>query len=284
MSRANAPATREERFFFAHGGARLFAAAHHAEPAADLGFVFCHPYGDEKQSSYPVLVRFARRLAAAGYPVLRFDCRGYGDSDGDLEDATVESHVEETLAAADLAPRQLGVGRVALLGVRFGAAVAALAGERRPQLAGLVLWDPVLAGARYAEEILRQRFFGKVLGQAGAGSPRQLRRELAETGHLDIGGNLLTRCMSEAIAAVDLPRQVGTFRRPVLVATLESRTGTYPRHETLAAAYTAAGSACALEVTGRRRYWEVGEMMKLYIPGELFERSEAWIRQRWPAS
>ena len=43
----------------------------------------CHPLGEEKLWAHRVFVSLARDLANAGFVVLRFDCRGEGDSDRD---------------------------------------------------------------------------------------------------------------------------------------------------------------------------------------------------------
>ena len=56
-------------------------------------FVFCHPFAEEKLWSHRVYVSFARALAAKGFVVARFDLRGYGDSDGEFIDISVEQHL-----------------------------------------------------------------------------------------------------------------------------------------------------------------------------------------------
>src|SRR5262249_29031874 len=129
----------EHPFFFEANGYRLFALAHRPKgPAARVGIVARHPYGGEKERRYPVMVRCARALARDGFPVLRFDARGHGDSEGEIQDATVETYVREVLAAGRIARETLGVERIVFLGLRLGASVAARAAERDPSIAGLV--------------------------------------------------------------------------------------------------------------------------------------------------
>jgi pimeloyl-ACP methyl ester carboxylesterase len=49
-----------------------------------------------------------------------------------------------------------GIGRgIGLLGLRFGATLAALAAERSPKVGKLVLWEPIVDGAKYMQEMLR---------------------------------------------------------------------------------------------------------------------------------
>lgn len=278
-------ACEQEAFFFEHDGFRLFAICHRpAGPSAELGFVFCHPYGEEKQASYPVLARFARELAADGFPVLRFDARGYGDSDGDLEDATVGSQLGDTLAAARQLRRRLGVSEVGLLGLRLGATVAALAAERASELGALILWSPVTDGSRYLDELLRKKMFAEMLGPGQGRSKAELLAELEARGRLDVEGQPLTREVYGEISAIDLPARVARFRGPVFVGALEHRRQDYTPFDRLVGAYRAAGASCVLEVASAQSFWDKSSMYRLYLPAELFAQTRRWIGSRWRES
>src|SRR5690606_25808167 len=144
---------KETSFFFSRDDVRLFGFAHlPMEKAAKTALVFSHPLGEEKLWSQRVLVSCARALARRGHPVLRFDYTGAGDSAGDLAETSLETHIADLTAAIDqvtkLAPDSKQIG---LLGLRFGATLAALVADRRhiPYLAGapLILWDPICDGA-----------------------------------------------------------------------------------------------------------------------------------------
>ena len=41
------------------------------------------------------MVNMGRRLASNGYPVLRFDFMGEGDSEGDFEDGTITTRLDD---------------------------------------------------------------------------------------------------------------------------------------------------------------------------------------------
>lgn len=272
----------EEPFFFEPDGVRLFAMAHRPDVARrGAAVVVCHPYGEEKQLSYPVLVGFARRLAAADFPVLRFDGRGYGDSAGDLEDATVETHVGETLAAARTAQERFGVARVVLLGLRFGALVAAVAAERMPSLAGLVLWSPTVSGSQYVDDLIRKRLFAEMLAKRKV-SRADVLDELGRTGRLEIEGNFLTQRVCDEASAIELPVVVRAFRNPVLVSALGPPDAVPAAVQKLAEAYRAAGAACALEMSPAQPFWERNAMYDLYVPEDLFARTLQWMDARWP--
>ena len=152
-----ARSTIETPCFFPNGPYRLFGILHQPQSGTTgPAWVFCHPFAEEKLWAQRVYVAFARELAARGSWVLRFDVMGNGDSEGRF----AESSVESTLSDIDCAVRMLdrsggGTLGIGLLGLRFGATVAALAAERHPNLAKLILWEPITDGGRYMQEMLR---------------------------------------------------------------------------------------------------------------------------------
>jgi exosortase A-associated hydrolase 2 len=271
---------QEQAFFFDHQGVRLFALAHPSPCPRRTGWVFCHPYGEEKQFTYRILARFARRMAQEGFPVLRFDGRGYGDSEGELEDSTVATQVEETLAAADQARERLGVDRLGLLGLRFGATVAALAAERRSDVDALVLWSPIVKGTSYLDALLRKKLFAQMAHGRGSLRRDDLLRELGETGRIEFEGHYLTREMANGIAAVDLPAVVAGREREVLVSCVRNRRGRYGDFEALVTTYQEKGARCSLEFAEDSEYWDMGAMNLWQFPEELFDATAGWLRAR----
>lgn len=88
-------------------------------------------------------VVLARRLAAAGYLVLRFDPLGIGESDGSLAAGPVQSlwtrimdglFVDDTLLVCAALRERYGVGAVVAAGLCGGAISAQLAAARAPEL------------------------------------------------------------------------------------------------------------------------------------------------------
>lgn len=124
------------------------------------GVVICAPFGHEYTRSYRALRNLATALAGAGLHVLRFDYSGCGDSAGSGRDATVEQWHADVAIAVDELKDMAALPRVAIIGVRFGAALAAVAASRRGDIDTLVLWDPVITGSRHLQELrdLQQRW------------------------------------------------------------------------------------------------------------------------------
>lgn len=147
----------EEPFFFDNGSYKLFGVLHRPESQLnELGFVFVHPFAEEKLWTHRVLVSFARELSKRGYPVLRFDFMGHGDSEGNFEDSSVETRLSDIKGAIHtLKEKSTSINEIGLLGLRFGASLAALAAEQEKDIYKLILWEPIIDGSKYMQEMLR---------------------------------------------------------------------------------------------------------------------------------
>src|SRR5262245_47796987 len=63
-----------------------------------LGWVICHSCALEQVHLARLEVVVARALSAAGFPVLRYQSQGYGDSEG-TDDIGLASHIEAATGA-----------------------------------------------------------------------------------------------------------------------------------------------------------------------------------------
>jgi len=144
-------------FFFGDSDRPLFGVYHPPRGPVDLrhGIVMCAPLGQEYMRSHRAFRTLANLLSRRGLHVFRFDYFGTGDSSGDSDagsprvwERDVDQALEELRANGSLE-------RVSLLGLRFGAALALRAASRRDDIDQLVLWDPVLRGSAYVDEMLR---------------------------------------------------------------------------------------------------------------------------------
>jgi pimeloyl-ACP methyl ester carboxylesterase len=117
-------------------------------------------------------------LAAAGYPTLRFDYSAAGNSlDADLNQGgahwTVWQKSIET--AIDWLKGVSGAERVVLCGVRTGGTLATLVAERRGDVAGLLLFEPVIIGRSYVRQLILEADL-----QRGHPMPREQGLEIRE--------------------------------------------------------------------------------------------------------
>ncbi len=122
----------------------------------DVAVIICPGLMQDAILSYGSLRRLAEEFAAAGYWVLRFDYPGTGDScDEAIE--RVGGHwtawQQSVDGAADWLLATTAARRLVLCGLRLGATLATLAAARRRDVAGLVLFEPVLSGNAYVRQI-----------------------------------------------------------------------------------------------------------------------------------
>ena len=141
--------------YFGTSSARLFGVYHPAESAQRraCGVVICAPFGHEYIRAHRLLRQLAVQLSRDGFHVLRFDYLGCGDSAGEPQDGTPTQWTADIATAVDELRDTAEVRRVCLVGLRLGATLAAGAAEQRDDVETVVLWDPILDGGRYLEDL-----------------------------------------------------------------------------------------------------------------------------------
>jgi pimeloyl-ACP methyl ester carboxylesterase len=145
--------------FFGSLEAPIFGLYHN--PAAgqmrQSGIVICPPLGEEFFPAHRVLRVLATQLARLGFPVLRFDYLGCGDSSGDDLDVTVQTCMDSLSMAVARVRELSGCERVVTIGMRFGGTIAGMSAVASPSLFhDCVMWDPVLDGAAYLGHLRRE--------------------------------------------------------------------------------------------------------------------------------
>jgi alpha-beta hydrolase superfamily lysophospholipase len=142
-------------FYFESRGDRLFGWLHRLESASrrDRGAIICPPIGHEQVYAHRSLRHLADAVAAAGFPVVRFDYHGTGDSAGSGEEPEgVATWLANIRDAHDWLRRRIGCEHISLIGLRIGATLATRAATEWP-VDGLVLWAPVVKGRSYVREM-----------------------------------------------------------------------------------------------------------------------------------
>jgi pimeloyl-ACP methyl ester carboxylesterase len=128
------------------------------EPATsascESGVVLCYPHGPDYATAFRSFRVLGTRCARAGFHVLRFDYLGTGDSSGDAGDASIPQWTADIGAAIQELRDTRRLRSVSLIGLRLGAALAALAAAESQSIDRLVLWEPVIDGRQYLTEQL----------------------------------------------------------------------------------------------------------------------------------
>lgn len=141
-------------FYFGEREKALYGVYHPpvGEPR-DSGVVLCYPFGIEYMEAHRAFRQLALRLSRSGFHVLRFDYYGTGDSAGDAGAGSVAQWLTDIETAVTELRDMAFVRSVSLVGFRLGGALAAMAASRLSDIEALVLWDPVIAGEVYVNEI-----------------------------------------------------------------------------------------------------------------------------------
>ena len=256
-------------------GERLFGCYHAPATGSPRGngvaLVLVHPGGHEYLQFHRVLRQLAVMLAEAGFPVLRFDLRGCGDSLGDESDWSLGAWSEDIGTALDEARERAGVPRAGLIGLRLGATLSAATAAARDDVESLVLWDPVLSGTRHLEEL--DAGHASMLGYAHV-LPRkdETRREV-------LGYALPAPLLSE-VQAIDL---LAESRRPA-PRTLVVESNEAVAQEPLRARLEELDAKAELQSFSNPHLWVWTEdFAKVHVPHKILQAVTAWMSQGVPA-
>jgi len=268
----------ETPFFFPNGNYRLFGVLHEPKaPSKKEGFVFCAPFAEEKLWAHRVFVNFARDLADNGYPVLRFDYMGNGDSEGNFEESSLETMLSDTRCAIrTLREKVTGVESVNLLGLRLGATVAALAGGNGSGISRLIFWEPVIDGSAYMREMLRINLstqtsvYKKILHNTDA-----LIQKMKDGETVNVDGYEMAWPLYDQIAGIDLLRNGNSCESQVLIVQISRKEGNVSQSlEKLKEKYGKADLAVAVE----EPFWK--EIRHYYsIANNLFRITQEWLER-----
>ncbi len=187
---------------FAFGSRERQLCGYYHEPTLpDRGNVLlCQPWGIEYQFAHRTMRFLATRLARQGWHALRFDYSGTGDSWGDTTVSDLAVWTEDILRAADELSGIGGLGPLSLVGLRLGGTMAASAAPRLDAIHKLVLWDPIVNGVAWLEELDR------------LSPPHPLR----EGGNTEVGRHTVTEAFRVQVSGIGSPSLAGGAR-PSLV-------------------------------------------------------------------
>ena len=271
-------AALEELITFQSGPFRLVGMLHRPTGKPKGGYVFCYPFGEERKSAHRAFVHAARVFAEAGFGCLRFDYRGCGDSGGEFHEATVDGWLEDIQAAAAAMRSQLGRVETGLLGLRFGATLAACAAERIPDVAHLVLWEPIVDGRPYFAADLRKKLIKEMLTRGKTSGRRdELLQDLERgKGEIDLDGYKVTGALYAGIAALNLLHRIAQFRGRCFLCQVSHTDKVGAHVSALMECYTKCGAKPAISSVVEEPFWN-----KVDFAGcpKLIAATMRWLRE-----
>ncbi|MBL8957290.1 MAG: alpha/beta fold hydrolase [Myxococcaceae bacterium] len=222
--------------FFFGTAKNLYGTLH--EPAGkpkDLGVVLCYPGPQEYHMTYWAFRRLAQQLARGGVTTLRFDYACTGDSSGDVTDGRLAQWADDiTTAAAELKALS-GVRKLAVVGMRLGAALATRAVAKGLKVSELVLWEPVVSGPKYLEQ----------LEDLDAREARRLLHRVAGV-RIELGGYRFSSGQRDELMGLDTANDVPRLAQRVVFACPPED---QPKLEPLRERWAKEGVTCEFNVT-----------------------------------
>lgn len=257
-------------FHFGTGARRLFGiyAPGRGEGRTARAAVLCAPWGQEYLRSHRSMRQLGVQLGTAGFHTLRFDYFGTGDSAGEMTEATVAGWEDDLSQAIDELRDSSGAERVSLVGLRLGGTLAARVAVQRPrEVRDLVLWDPVVSGRDFVDELHTP---------IGGVTPR--RRDPASGGGVEANGFPLTEAMEAELAALDLVPLTESLPARTLVVTSAPRELETPAQRALRVALAEHPYALEVESLESEPAWlEHGNSGAATIPVAVLQRITGWL-------
>ncbi len=204
-------------------------------PDAGRGVLLCYPVGSEYLRAHRAFRQLNTLLNRAGIHVLRFDYSCTGDSGGAGDEADFDQWIEDVDWALDELMDTAGLEELDLIGLRWGATLAALAARERDEVRHMILWDPIVDGSAYFNEVLPDPPGDCTVG---------------------IEGYPFSAALRERMGSVDLRAELGT-RSPQRTSVIGAEDD--PRFTSLAAALESRGDAVDYEVVPSPGSWAVAD-------------------------
>lgn len=200
--------------FFGHPESPLFGVYHppRGKRAGDgRAVLICPGIGQEYIRTHWCLRLVANQIARGGAHVLRLDYHGMGDSSGRIEQVDSLRVWQNNIHEAVEQLKQIsGAHTVMLLGQRFGGTLAGEVARQRPDVNSVVLWEPVINGLNYLNQL---RTMHAEMLDLWVCKMQTQNDELAE----EILGSLFSRSLLNEIE--DLRLAVGDIPQPQLIVT-----------------------------------------------------------------
>jgi pimeloyl-ACP methyl ester carboxylesterase len=218
---------------------------------------------DGALAGVPILGELAGALANAGFISVRYDKRGYGQSGGRAESATLGDHADDAISVFRWlrARRDVDRDRIGIVGHNEGAWTALLAATRERDIAAVVtLESPATTGTERVVEQQRHVLERMQLAPADRVARIELQEKinaavLTGKGWEDIPADMRKQADTpwfQSFLAFDPARVVRDIRQPMLIVHGELDAEVPPSHMDRLAELAKAGRSRAVAVVGVR--------------------------------
>lgn len=246
-----APATRhgddfDEAASFDEAGRLVFRTTPTGASAGTV--IFAPSLFAEFQRNYRREVLLARAVAAAGLATIRFHYRGTGNSVGAETVPTLDTMAEDILEVAE----EYGDGQVAVVATRVAALAAARA--RNKVDIPVALWEPVIDGRRWVEEVVKA-CLAREVAAGGEVTADEIRGRWDTHGVVYAIGEAVPAAIVEQIAGEQLLDAMGGTAEIQLIQ-MARNDRIRPAMERLRAGFADRGVAAdVLPIVGHQVWW-----------------------------
>lgn len=161
--------------------------------------ILCLPsIAEEMNLARAVIAGQADFFRASGVPTFVLDYFGTGDSEGELEQATVKDWHDDIINVGHWL-QELGVETISLWGVRFGSLLSfAFVNSLTEQLpiTNQLHWQPIVNGALFSKQFLRLKQVNQLLNKKTSVNWRE---QLSLEGTLDVAGYRISNPLFKSI-------------------------------------------------------------------------------------
>lgn len=239
---------------------------------ATQGVLMCHAFSEERQKSYRSTSLFAHELAEAGIPSMRFDYFGTGDSPGNLNQLSIDSMVDDTVAAYQEAKRQLGVDEIVLVGIRLGALIANRAACQLGSISRIAFWNPIVEGQRYYRDLIRT----EAMIHLASIKNNQERADDTDSKKIEIDAELLAPKMIAQLKEFDLANETYCAEE-YLITGIDSDKIEKKQLCKLGEQLNATNKKTVFWTDEQMEYWSSRSMYDAFYPNMTFSKTIEWL-------
>jgi len=127
-------------------GKKVFGVLHRPKVSEKVPAVLlCHGLAGNKVGKYRAYVKLAEALVRSGIAALRIDFRGLGDSEGEFDETTPKTKIDDALAALNylFSHQDIDAQRVGIFGRSFGGTIVLEASRKNSKVKSIVVWAPL---------------------------------------------------------------------------------------------------------------------------------------------